>query len=193
MEAEMKRIQEIKHRLLEEERERQKQEILRIQEMIEEEERVNLRKLTEKEVEEEMERRDRHLNNIYDVEESEEEFESSEECSEEEVHEQTDNDDDDEEELEEEQFEHDDEEESEDEQEEEETGEDLSKQQYLEELESAHINDQTLTDNLLYMMNAGYFNFRVNYNLLVRNDNDLVIAINKLCNNMVTDSMFDIQ
>jgi hypothetical protein len=41
------------------------------------------------------------------------------------------------------------------------------------------------------MMNMGYLNFRVNFNLLTRNNNDLVIAVNKLCNNMVTESIFE--
>jgi len=60
----------------------------------------------------------------------------------------------------------------------------------LKELEEAKVTDQKLIENLKYMMSIGYFNFRVNYNLLMRSNNDLVIAINKLCNNLVTDSMF---
>ena len=39
------------------------------------------------------------------------------------------------------------------------------------------------------MMEIGYVNFRVNLALLKRNNNDLVIAINNLCNGIVSDSM----
>ena len=60
----------------------------------------------------------------------------------------------------------------------------------MKELEDAKLTDKALIDNLKYMMSIGYLNFRVNYNLLMRSNNDLVIAINKLCNNLVTDSMF---
>jgi len=59
------------------------------------------------------------------------------------------------------------------------------------ELEAANIKDKTYVENLKYMMNMGYLNFRVNFNLLTRNNNDLVIAVNKLCNNMVTESIFE--
>lgn len=48
-----------------------------------------------------------------------------------------------------------------------------------------------MKENLIYMMNMGYLNYKVNYNLLVRNKNELVVAINKLCNNLVTESMFE--
>lgn len=71
--------------------------------------------------------------------------------------------------------------------------EEFIKKQYMEELEQSNIKDKELVENLVYMMNIGYSNFRVNYNLLIRSNNDLVIAINKLCNNLVTDSMFEIQ
>jgi len=69
--------------------------------------------------------------------------------------------------------------------------EDKIKLYYVEELQKSGIKDQALAENLRYMMNMGYLNFRVNYNLLTRNGNDLVIAINKLCNNLVTDSIFE--
>jgi len=68
--------------------------------------------------------------------------------------------------------------------------EDLVKEAYLKELESANLSDKDLENNLKYMMNMGYLNYRINYNLLTRNNNDLIIAINKLCNNIVSDSMF---
>jgi len=69
--------------------------------------------------------------------------------------------------------------------------EEILKQNYLEELAKSNLKDKTLEENMKYMMNMGYLNFRVNYNLLVRNGNDLVISINKLCNNLVTDSIFE--
>jgi len=62
---------------------------------------------------------------------------------------------------------------------------------YQQELAAANIQDQAYVQNLDYMMNMGYLNFRVNFNLLTRNNNDLVIAVNKLCNNMVTESIFE--
>jgi len=61
----------------------------------------------------------------------------------------------------------------------------------VKELESMGSKDQELKQNLEYMMNMGYLNFEINLKLLVRNDNDLVIAINKLCNNMISDSIFE--
>jgi len=64
---------------------------------------------------------------------------------------------------------------------------------YIEELENSGIKDQTLLNNMRYMMNMGYYNFKINYNLLKRNNNDLIMAVNKLCNNMVTDTMFEIK
>jgi hypothetical protein len=69
--------------------------------------------------------------------------------------------------------------------------EEKMKQQYLEELERSGINDKALQENMIYMMNMGYYNFMVNYNLLVRNNNDLIMAINKLCNSLVTESIFE--
>jgi len=62
---------------------------------------------------------------------------------------------------------------------------------YKQELANANIYDASYVQNLEYMMNMGYLNFRVNFNLLTRNNNDLVIAVNKLCNNMVTESIFE--
>ena len=69
----------------------------------------------------------------------------------------------------------------------------MMKKAYMEELESAGIKDQNLFTNLKYMMNMGYLNYKINYNLLTRNNNDLIIAVNKLCNNIVSDSMFEIR
>jgi hypothetical protein len=70
------------------------------------------------------------------------------------------------------------------------TQEELEKALYQKEIKEAHITDPKMLENLDYMMSIGYMNFRVNYNLLMRSGNDLVIAVNKLCNNLVTDSMF---
>jgi len=69
----------------------------------------------------------------------------------------------------------------------------VMKKAYMEELESAGIKDNNLFTNLKYMMNMGYLNYKINYNLLTRNNNDLIIAVNKLCNNIVSDSMFEIR
>jgi hypothetical protein len=71
--------------------------------------------------------------------------------------------------------------------------EDKLRMGYMQELTAANIQDQTYVQNLEYMMNMGYLNFRVNFNLLTRNNNDLVIAVNKLCNNMVTESIFEMK
>ena len=61
---------------------------------------------------------------------------------------------------------------------------------YMKELQKANIKDAALAQNLQYMMDMGYLNFDVNYKMLTRNGNDLVVAINKLCNNIVSDSIF---
>jgi hypothetical protein len=65
---------------------------------------------------------------------------------------------------------------------------------YLEALEKSGLNadkDKKVIENLKYMMEIGYTNFSVNLSLLRRNNNDLVVAINNLCNGLVSDSMFD--
>jgi hypothetical protein len=62
---------------------------------------------------------------------------------------------------------------------------------YLNELDSAKLTDSLLIENLKYMLDMGYTNFPVNLNLLKRNNNDLTIALNLLCNGMVSDSMFN--
>jgi len=64
---------------------------------------------------------------------------------------------------------------------------------YEEEIKNSGIKDTSVVENLRYMMNMGYLNFTINYNLLMRNNNDLVVAINKLCNNIVSESMFEMQ
>jgi len=71
------------------------------------------------------------------------------------------------------------------------TDEERMKMFYEEELQKSGIVDKSIIENLRYMMNMGYLNLTINYNMLKKNNNDLVIAINKLCNNLVSDSMFE--
>ena len=52
------------------------------------------------------------------------------------------------------------------------------------------LQDKTLVYNMTYMLDMGFSNFEVNLNLLKRNNNDLVTAINSLENGIVTESMF---
>jgi hypothetical protein len=70
------------------------------------------------------------------------------------------------------------------------TEEEMLKQIYLTELEAANIDDALLLSNMRQMMDMGYYNYKINYNLLMRNNKDLVIAVNNLCNNIISDSMF---
>jgi hypothetical protein len=49
------------------------------------------------------------------------------------------------------------------------TEEEMLKKIYLTELEAANIKDAQLLYNLRQMMNMGYFNYKLNYNLLMRN------------------------
>ena len=62
---------------------------------------------------------------------------------------------------------------------------------YLQDMDNSQIKDSSIIENLKYMLDMGYTNFTVNYQLLKRNNNDLTIALNLLCNNMVTDSIFN--
>jgi len=68
--------------------------------------------------------------------------------------------------------------------------EDKLKIAYMEELEQANIQIAPLQQNLKEMCDMGYFNYKVNYNLLVRNNNDLQTAVEKLCNQSIADSVF---
>lgn len=70
------------------------------------------------------------------------------------------------------------------------TEEEILKKAYLEELNAANIQDVLLLSNMKAMMEMGYFNYKVNYNLLIRNNKDLLVAVNNLCNYLVSDSMF---
>ena len=60
----------------------------------------------------------------------------------------------------------------------------------MKEMAEANIKDAKLIENLNYMKEAGYLNFKINLALLQRANNDLVVAINNLCNGIVSDSMF---
>lgn len=67
--------------------------------------------------------------------------------------------------------------------------EDQMRMAYMQELEEANIIDLELKSKLNTMMDMGYFNYKVNYNLLLRNKKDVVVAVNNLCNGMVSESM----
>lgn len=58
-------------------------------------------------------------------------------------------------------------------------------------LKLSHIKDEKMHAGLKYMAECGYTNFEVNYQLMQRNDCDMVVAINKLCNGLVSESMFE--
>jgi len=70
------------------------------------------------------------------------------------------------------------------------TEDQLLKEEYLAELEAADIKDPLLLQGLKSMMEMGYLNYKLNYSVLLRSNKDLVVAMNNLCNNMVSDSMF---
>lgn len=69
------------------------------------------------------------------------------------------------------------------------SAEDLDKIRYLEKV--SLLQDAKLIENLQYIYDMGYTNFEVNIALLRRNNNDLIIAINNLCNGLVSESMFN--
>jgi hypothetical protein len=60
----------------------------------------------------------------------------------------------------------------------------------VEDMKKAQVKDAKMVENLVYMMETGFTNFQVNYSLLKRNNNDLAVAMNLLCNGIVSDSMF---
>jgi hypothetical protein len=66
--------------------------------------------------------------------------------------------------------------------------EEMEKLAYLEKL--GQVKDAKLIENLKHFLEMGYTNFEVNLSLLRRNKNDLIVAMNMLCNGLVTDSMF---
>ena len=58
----------------------------------------------------------------------------------------------------------------------------------MEKLET--LKEKVFYDNMKQMMEMGYTNYEVNLNLLKRNNNDLITAVNSLCNGLVSESMF---
>ena len=69
------------------------------------------------------------------------------------------------------------------------SSEELEKIFYLQKLDS--LKEKKYVENLTYILESGFTNFEVNLNLLKRNNNDLGIVINNLCNGSnITDSMF---
>ena len=62
--------------------------------------------------------------------------------------------------------------------------------QYQRDMEEANIKDAKMVENLFVIREAGYLNFKINHEMLKRNNNDIVIAINNLCNGIVSESMF---
>jgi hypothetical protein len=54
------------------------------------------------------------------------------------------------------------------------------------------LKEKQYANNLKQLLDMGCSNFEVNLNLLKRNGNDLVAAVNKLCNGQVTESMFEL-
>jgi len=59
---------------------------------------------------------------------------------------------------------------------------------YMTQLEKE--KDLAMIENLKYMMETGFTNYQINKSLLQRNNNDLAVALNLLCNGIVSDSMF---
>ena len=66
----------------------------------------------------------------------------------------------------------------------------MQRKEYLDELLGAKLNME-LFNNMRTMLDLGYMNYTVNLNLLNRCNNDLIVAVNQLCNNDVTASIFE--
>lgn len=69
------------------------------------------------------------------------------------------------------------------------SAEDLERIVYLEKL--AKVKDNKIVENMMQLLDMGYSVFEVNLNLLNRNKNDLIMAVNNICNGNVTESMFN--
>lgn len=59
---------------------------------------------------------------------------------------------------------------------------------YLQKVEN--LKEKQFAQNLIYILDMGYSNFELNLSLLKRNNNDMIVVINNICNGNVTDSMF---
>jgi hypothetical protein len=74
-----------------------------------------------------------------------------------------------------------------------ESEDEVLKRLYEEEMMKTNIQDQELLKNLIYMKELGYMNFTINYNLLKKYNNDVVVAVNALMNHMLSDSVFEMK
>jgi len=69
------------------------------------------------------------------------------------------------------------------------SAEELEKIYYMEKVGA--LKEKKYAENLNFILEYGFSNFEVNLSLLKRNNNDLNIVINNLCNGTnITDSMF---
>jgi hypothetical protein len=69
------------------------------------------------------------------------------------------------------------------------SAEELEKIYYMEKVGA--LKEKKYAENLTFILEYGFSNFEVNLSLLKRNNNDLNIVINNLCNGTnITDSMF---
>ena len=69
------------------------------------------------------------------------------------------------------------------------SAEELEKIIYLQKVDD--LKEKKFVENMTYLLESGFTNFEVNLNLLKRNNNDIGIVINNLCNGTnITDSMF---
>lgn len=69
-------------------------------------------------------------------------------------------------------------------------GQDQEKIHYINHVDKVEKLDAQTRDNLMYLMEAGFTNFDVNYGLLKRHNNDLAVVMNMICNGLVSDSIF---
>lgn len=65
--------------------------------------------------------------------------------------------------------------------------EELNQILYFEKLEK--VKNKKMIEGLKYMFEAGYTNFEINHRLLTKSNADVIIAMNDLCNNNITESM----
>ena len=67
------------------------------------------------------------------------------------------------------------------------TYEELNQIAYFEKLEK--VKNRKICEGLKYMFDAGYTNFEINHRLLTKANGDMIVAMNDLCNNNITESM----